>query len=179
MKHEVTAYIGLGSNLGDRLGYLQSAVDRLHETTGIRVTRVSRVYETAPVGVTEQPDFLNLVAELRTTLSAEAILDVLLSVERSLRRVRLVRWGPRTIDLDLLLYGEETINRPSLIVPHPRMTERAFVLVPLGELAGNHRIPGTDATVGEWIARLPAEEGIRLYEGRISLPEVKKEPDTV
>jgi 2-amino-4-hydroxy-6-hydroxymethyldihydropteridine diphosphokinase len=130
--------------------------------------------------VTEQPDFLNLVAELRTTLSAEAILDVLLSVERSLRRVRLVRWGPRTIDLDLLLYGEETINRPSLTVPHPRMTERAFVLIPLGELAGNHRIPGTDATVVEWIARLPEEEeGIRPFDGRISLPEMKKEPDTV
>lgn len=179
MTREVTAYIGLGSNLGDRLGYLQTAVARLHDMAGVRVTRVSRIYETAPVGVIDQPDFLNLVAEVRTVLSPEAVLDVLLSVERSLHRVRLVRWGPRTIDLDLLLYGEETINLSSLTVPHPRMTERAFVMVPLGELAGNHRIPGTDATVDEWIARLPVDEGIRPFDGRIALPGRKKEPDTL
>ncbi|HEY7283437.1 MAG TPA: 2-amino-4-hydroxy-6-hydroxymethyldihydropteridine diphosphokinase [Actinomycetota bacterium] len=129
----VTAYLGLGSNLGDRLGNLRGAVDLLGDTGGIEVVRTSSVFETEPVGPA-QPDYLNAVVEVRTTLTPRALLDAGLAVERALGRVRGVRWGPRTIDVDVLRYGDERIVEPDLVVPHPRMDERAFVLVPMREL---------------------------------------------
>ncbi len=129
----VTAFLGLGSNLGDRQANLRRAVDLLAGTDGIEVIRTSAVYETAPVGP-PQPDYLNAVVEVRTTRSPRALLDAGLAVERALGRVRDVRWGPRTLDVDLLRYGDEHIDEPGLVVPHPRMHERAFVLVPLREL---------------------------------------------
>lgn len=135
------AFLGLGSNLGDRLANLQSAVDLLDAAQGIRVVRSSRVYETAPVGP-PQPDYLNAVVEVDTDLGARALLEACLNVERRLGRVRGERWGPRSIDVDVLTYGEASIDQPGLTVPHPRMHERAFVLAPLLELVADPPLPG-------------------------------------
>lgn len=120
--------------MGDRQGYIRAALQRLDQQPEIKLLRVASLYETAPWGNTNQQWFLNTVAELDTTLSPQELLQVLLAIESELGRVRVEHWGPRTIDLDLLLYGQEEINLPQLVVPHPRMTERAFVLVPLAEL---------------------------------------------
>lgn len=120
--------------MGDRQGYIRTALQRLDQQPEIKLLRVASLYETAPWGNTNQQWFLNTVAELDTTLSPQELLQVLLAIESELGRVRVEHWGPRTIDLDLLLYGQEEINLPQLVVPHPRMTERAFVLVPLAEL---------------------------------------------
>jgi 2-amino-4-hydroxy-6-hydroxymethyldihydropteridine diphosphokinase len=145
------AFVALGSNLGDRLANLQEAVDRLGGAAGIRVERTSRVYETDPVGP-PQPDYLNAVVMLETLLSAGELLEVCLSVERAMGRERGERWGPRTIDLDVLSYGQEEIDEPGLVIPHPRMHERAFVLVPLLELDADPALPGrrriTDLRLG-------------------------------
>ena len=128
-------FVGLGSNLGDREQTIRRALallDRLPETS---LRRVSSLYDTDPVGVLEQPAFLNAVAELETELDPRALLWNLLLTERRLGRTRGQRWGARTIDLDLLLHGSAEIEEPDLVVPHPELTERAFVLVPLSELA--------------------------------------------
>lgn len=138
---EVAAYLGLGSNLGDRLTALQRAVDLLGEQRGIRVVRTSRVFETEPVGP-PQPDYLNAVAEVRTALAPLELLDACRSVEDRLGRVRRVRWGPRTIDVDVLGYDRLVVDEPDLSVPHPRMHERGFVLVPLLELDPDPLLPG-------------------------------------
>ncbi|MDQ3995003.1 MAG: 2-amino-4-hydroxy-6-hydroxymethyldihydropteridine diphosphokinase [Actinomycetota bacterium] len=136
------AYIGLGSNLGDRGAYLERAVDLLRADERIDVLAVSSFRETEPVGLREQPRFLNGAATVETDLSARELLDRLLAVERELGRERTgPRFGPRTIDLDLLLYGRETIDEPGLTVPHPRLQERAFVLEPLIELEPSLALP--------------------------------------
>ncbi|HYY32952.1 MAG TPA: 2-amino-4-hydroxy-6-hydroxymethyldihydropteridine diphosphokinase [Gaiellaceae bacterium] len=134
------AYIGLGSNLGDREMALRQALAGLEELGAVRV---SSVRETEPVGITDQPRFLNAVAELNTELAARDLLDRLLELERTIGRNRTkeTRWGPRTIDLDLLLYGDEVIAEPGLTVPHPRLAEREFVLEPLYELAPDLVLP--------------------------------------
>jgi len=130
------AYVGLGANLGDRERTLREAVDALGAEEGIEVAAVSTLRETDPVGVGEQPRFLNGVAALETSLGARELLDRLLAIEQRFGRVRVPgEHGPRTLDLDLLLYGDETIDEPGLAVPHPRMHERRFVLEPLAELA--------------------------------------------
>jgi 2-amino-4-hydroxy-6-hydroxymethyldihydropteridine diphosphokinase len=139
--NEARAFIALGSNLGDRLGNLQAAVDGLAGTRGIDVVRASRVYETDPVGP-PQPDYLNAVVLVETSLSARELLEACLAIERAMGRERKERWGPRTIDLDLLLYGREDIHEPGLVVPHPRMHERGFVLAPLLELEADPALPG-------------------------------------
>lgn len=126
-------FLSLGSNLGDRRAHLEEALWRLEEG-GVRVVRRSSWYETEPVGYTDQPAFLNLVVEVRTSLTPRALLRRTQEVELALGRVRTVRWGPRTADVDLLLYGRRVILEPDLVVPHPRLRERAFVLVPLYEL---------------------------------------------
>ncbi|HEY8645055.1 MAG TPA: 2-amino-4-hydroxy-6-hydroxymethyldihydropteridine diphosphokinase [Gaiellaceae bacterium] len=133
-----TAYIGLGSNLGDRERLITDAAEL------IGAARLSTVIETEPWGYENQPMFLNAVAEVETSLTARQLLDHLLDVERRLGRERIgAHWGPRTIDLDLLLYGNETIDEPGLVVPHPRLTERDFVLRPLAELVPSLKIPGS------------------------------------
>lgn len=132
---EVTAYIGLGSNIGDREANLSRTVAFLGQVNGVEVTAVSSYYNTAPVGYVQQPDFLNAAAEIKTTLSADELLQVCICIEKELGRERIIRWGPRTIDLDILLYGDRIINEEYLTVPHPRMHERDFVLEPLNEIA--------------------------------------------
>ena len=137
------AYVGLGSNLGEREATLWKALEGLGATEGIEVVAVSSFRETDPVGVVDQPRFVNAAAALETSLRPRELLERLLDVERSLGRDRAVeeRWGPRTLDLDLLLYGGETIDEPGLEVPHPRLAERAFVLEPLLELDPDLRLP--------------------------------------
>ncbi|MGK9045621.1 2-amino-4-hydroxy-6-hydroxymethyldihydropteridine diphosphokinase [Mammaliicoccus vitulinus] len=132
-----TAYLGLGSNMGDRELQLVEAIKLLNDIDGIEVTQVSPIYETKPIGYTEQPDFLNMCIEISTELESSELLKVCMMVEQQLHRVRVERWGPRTIDIDILLYDQSVIQSPDLEVPHPRMTERAFVMVPLNDIASN------------------------------------------
>ncbi len=135
------AFIGLGSNLGDRLANLQRAVEMLASREGIRFVKSSRVYETEPVGP-PQPDYLNAVVEIETTLEPFQFLGACLQIENEMGRVRTERWGPRVIDLDILTLGDERIDEPDLQVPHPRMHERGFVLLPLLELTADPPLPG-------------------------------------
>ncbi len=128
------AYLSLGSNLGDRKAQLQEAVRLLQANPAISNVKMSSVYETAPVGYLDQGAFLNLAVRLETSLSPLELLDACQGIEQTLQRERLVRWGPRTVDLDILLYGQEQLVTEKLTIPHPRMSERAFVLVPLREL---------------------------------------------
>ena len=134
------AYVALGTNLGDRQAHLREALRQMAELPGVRFLRVSSVYETEPVGYTEQPAFLNMAAALAADMPPERLLDHLLGIERGMGRVRTIRWGPRTIDLDLLLYGDAVLRTEFLTLPHPRMAERAFVLVPLKEIWPQDRI---------------------------------------
>lgn len=156
-----TAYLSLGSNLGDRFDMLQDAVRILRQREGIKVTRISSVYETEPVGYTEQATFLNLVVEIMSELSAEKVLSICMETEQSMGRIREFRWGPRCIDLDILLYNDENIVSENLIIPHPRMHERGFVLVPLIELVPNQvhpvtGVPFSDYTKGQ-------KEGVHVW----------------
>jgi 2-amino-4-hydroxy-6-hydroxymethyldihydropteridine diphosphokinase len=136
------AYLALGSNVGDRLASLRRAVELLDRTDGIAVVGSSRVYETAPVGGPPQGDFLNAVVDVETSLSARDLLRACLAVEEAMGRKRTARWGPRTIDIDILTYGDAAIDEPGLTVPHPRMHERGFVLAPLLELDADPPLPG-------------------------------------
>ncbi|WP_033542037.1 2-amino-4-hydroxy-6-hydroxymethyldihydropteridine diphosphokinase [Planococcus sp. CAU13] len=128
------SYLSLGSNMGNRLGMLKQAVRLLKEHPAIDILKISSLYETDPVGFTDQDAFLNMVVHLKTDLSALALLEVCQDIEEKLERKRKVRWGPRTMDLDILLYNQEILRTDKLTIPHPRMHERAFVLVPLLEL---------------------------------------------
>lgn len=149
------AYVALGSNLGDREGTLVAAVEALRAEPGVEVDAVSGFLDTEPVGPVDQPRFLNGVAALDTALTARALLALLLDVEERFGRKRdgVPAQGPRTLDLDLLLYGEEVIDEPGLRVPHPRMHERSFVLEPLAEIAPGLEIPGR-GEVQDLLARL-------------------------
>jgi 2-amino-4-hydroxy-6-hydroxymethyldihydropteridine diphosphokinase len=137
------AYVGLGANLGDREAMLRSALEQLAAEPGIDVVAVSRFRDTDPVGITDQPRFLNAAAAVETGLSAHELLDRLLGIERRLGRTREgPRFGPRTIDLDLLLFGDAQIDEPGLEVPHPRLHERLFALEPLADLDPDLVVPG-------------------------------------
>ncbi len=155
-----TAYVALGSNLGDRRRHLDAAVGAVRRLDGVDAVRVSGVYETEPVGPAGQGPFLNAAAEVQTTLSARELLGGLLAIEARLGRpprAEREHWGPREIDLDLLLYGEAVIDEPGLTVPHPRLAERGFVLLPLCDLASGLVHPVSGRTVREMLDALPAE----------------------
>lgn len=163
------AFLGLGSNLGDRLAHLQRAVDLLDTDAEVRVDGVSSVYETEPVGGPEQGPYLNLAVRVLTTRSPKALLRVAADVEQALGRERRERWGPRTIDVDILLYGDRTVATADLQVPHPRLTERAFALIPLIEVAPGTALPdGTRLT--EALARLSPVEGVRAVGSQVVAP---------
>jgi 2-amino-4-hydroxy-6-hydroxymethyldihydropteridine diphosphokinase len=147
------AYVGIGANLGPREETLHRAVEVLGRADGVDVVGVSDLRETDPVGVIEQPPFLNGAVAIETTLPACALLDLLLEIERSLGRVRGERWGPRIVDLDLLVYGNEVVDEPGLRVPHPRLHERRFALEPLADLKPELEIPGR-GTVSALLAAL-------------------------
>jgi 2-amino-4-hydroxy-6-hydroxymethyldihydropteridine diphosphokinase len=153
----VRAFVGLGSNLGDREGTIARAVELLSAAAGVEVVAVSQLRETEPWGPVEQPAYLNGAVQLETELSPRALLDVLLAVEQALGRDRTgERWGPRTIDLDLLLYDDVEVDAPGLTVPHPRLHERRFALEPLAELAPDAVVPGR-GRVSELLAALDGE----------------------
>jgi 3-oxoacyl-[acyl-carrier protein] reductase len=157
MAEIVAAYLALGSNLGDRKGYLDAAVAKLRARPGIEVTKVSTYHETAPVGgPAGQGAYLNAAIAIRTLLSPRDLMNVLLDIETTLGRVRAERFGPRTIDLDVLLYGQEIVQTPELTVPHPRMHERAFVLAPLAEIAPLAVHPVLQSTAADLLRRLQA-----------------------
>lgn len=156
-----TAYLSLGSNLGNRFEMLQEAVRMLQEKPDLNVTQVSSVYETDPVGYTEQATFLNIVVEIQSYLSAEKILLICLETEQTLGRIREFRWGPRCIDLDMLLYNDENIESEKLTVPHPRMHERGFVLVPLMELVPRGIHPVTGVSFSEYAEG--QKEGVHVW----------------
>jgi 2-amino-4-hydroxy-6-hydroxymethyldihydropteridine diphosphokinase len=156
------AYLGLGSNLGDRAALLQGAVDGLAATDGITVVAVSPVYETEPVGGPEQPEYLNAVVAVDTELTPRQLLDVAQRLEDTAGRVRAEHWGPRTLDVDVLLVGDEHVDEPDLVVPHPRLYERAFVMVPLADL---------EPMLAPWV---PAgEAGVRRSEVELARPQTQ------
>jgi len=138
----VRCFLGLGANLGDKMAGLKKAIALLKHEKDIRVRRTAPFYRTAPWGYADQDWFINTVVEIETSLSPQQLLNVLLAIEEKMGRVRGVRWGPRVIDLDLLLYGDTVLNQPGLIIPHPRMAGRAFVLAPLADLEPDLVIPG-------------------------------------
>ncbi len=155
------AYVGVGSNLGDRWANLATASAFLRRSPRVTVLRASRVYDTAPIGP-PQPRYLNAVLELETELPPKALLAVLQMAENAAHRRRSERWGPRTLDLDLLLYGDEVILDRRLRVPHPEISVRRFVLAPLAELCPALVVPGTARTVAELLARAPPEEVVSV-----------------
>ncbi|RIK83691.1 MAG: 2-amino-4-hydroxy-6-hydroxymethyldihydropteridine diphosphokinase [Hyphomicrobiales bacterium] len=140
------AFLGLGGNIGDPAAAMAAALRALDAHDAVSVAAVSSLYRTPPWGVTDQPDFLNAVAAVDTALTARHLLDLCLDVERGLKRIRAQRWGPRIIDIDILLFGNERIEEAGLQVPHPRMGERAFVLAPLAEIAPEVVVDGQTAT---------------------------------
>lgn len=144
------AFVALGGNLGDPRAAMGRALDLLDADYDTQVLRVSSLYRTPPWGKADQPDFLNAVAAVETSLAPRALLDLCLATETALHRVRDERWGPRTIDLDVLAYGDLVLTESGLEIPHPRLTQRAFVLVPLAELAPDLQIRGLP--VAEWLA---------------------------
>jgi 2-amino-4-hydroxy-6-hydroxymethyldihydropteridine diphosphokinase len=149
-------YLSLGSNIGDRQSNLQKAIERLADTR-LRILRTSPIYETEPVDYTGQPWFLNQVAEAETELFPMQLLSRIGKIERQLGRARTFPNGPRTIDIDILLYGKTVVHSATLEIPHPRMAQRRFVLAPLADLAPDLRHPVTGLTVGEMLDVAPAE----------------------
>lgn len=154
-------YIGIGSNLGDREFLIRKAVESLRQLPQTNVSGVSSLYDTEPVGETDQPPFLNAVAWIETELTPRELLWQMLLIEKRMGRVRSKRWGPRSIDLDLLFYDDELIEEPDLRVPHPEAHRRAFVLLPLLELDPNFRHPVTGETVRRMIQKLPPNPPVR------------------
>ncbi|MFD1708264.1 2-amino-4-hydroxy-6-hydroxymethyldihydropteridine diphosphokinase [Siminovitchia sediminis] len=157
------AYLSLGSNIGNREKWLKEAIRKLNGTKGIRVETVSSIYETDPVGFIDQDPFLNMAVKLSTSLSPYELLKQCLKIEEELGRVREMKWGPRKIDLDILLYNKENIELEDLRIPHPRMTERAFVIVPLLEIDEKVSVPDLHVSLASVLNDIPDKEGVRLW----------------
>lgn len=134
MIEPVRVFAGIGGNVGDSARTLKAAVSRIERESGVRITAASPVYRNPPVGPQDQPDYLNAVVELEVQLSPQDLLSRFLAIEAEFGRVRVIRWGPRTLDLDILTYGDRVVDEPGLTIPHPHMHERSFVLVPLADL---------------------------------------------
>lgn len=159
------AYIGLGSNIGDKAANLNRAIEELGKIPGIKVLAVSSIYKTEPVGDIEQEWFLNAAARIETILAPRELLDTLLNIERSLGRVREARWGPRVIDLDILLYDDLVINEEGLAIPHPYLHKRGFVLAPLGEIAPEVIHPVLEKSIKELLTGLHDDKKIERMGG--------------
>lgn len=159
---EIFAFLGLGSNVGDRLDHLQAGVDHLHAERRVRVDAVSSVYETAPVGGPSQDDFLNLAVRVATTASPRGLLRACHRAERARGRVRTAPWGPRTLDVDLLLYDDRTLVTNRLVVPHPRLTGRPFALIPLIEVAPGMLLPDGRSLVQVLATHAPVDDVVMV-----------------
>ena len=157
------AYIGLGTNMGDREAHLRDAVLELKAMPENEIVSLSSIYETDPVGYLDQGKFLNLVVCLHTELDAQSLLAACMEVEQKLGRKREIRWGPRTIDLDILLFNQENIVTKNLIVPHPRILERAFVVIPLVEIDKDIILPNMEKPIREIMDDIPDKEGVRIW----------------
>ncbi|MFA9559813.1 2-amino-4-hydroxy-6-hydroxymethyldihydropteridine diphosphokinase [Evansella sp. AB-rgal1] len=156
------AYISLGSNIENRYTHLSEAIDRIEANERISVLKQSSIYETAPVGIVDQSPFLNIVLKITTSLTADDLLTFLQLVETTGGRTREVRWGPRTIDLDILLFNKENINLEHLVVPHPRMLERSFVLIPFLEIEPSYTF-SNGKSIDEYITELTDKEGVQKW----------------
>lgn len=152
----------MGSNVGDREAHLREAIDRLAGT--VRVRDVSPIYETDPVGVTDQPSFLNLAVSAETDLSPRDLLAAVKAIEREIGRRRTYRWGPRVLDIDILLYGDEVVTETDLTIPHKEMQKRAFVLVPLADIAPEAIHPSARVTIAAMRDEAPGRETVRRYQ---------------
>ncbi len=152
----VRAHLGLGANLGDPRQNVLGAIERL-AAPEVRLLRRARLYRSPPLGPPGQPDYVNTAVEVETTLSPRQLLEHAKAVERALHRVTTVRWGPRTVDVDLLLYGDGRVDEPDLVIPHRELSRRAFVLAPLADLVPTRVVPGLGRTVGALLSDLPAE----------------------
>lgn len=161
-----TAYLSLGSNLGDRSNLLKTALETLVSAYPIELVNVSSIYETDPVGYTDQDLFLNMVAQIHTELSPIELLDACSETEIKLGRKREIHWGPRTIDLDILLFNEENMITERLVIPHPRMFERSFVIIPLLEISPKIKLPSTNRSLKEVLDELPDKKGVRIWKGK-------------
>jgi 2-amino-4-hydroxy-6-hydroxymethyldihydropteridine diphosphokinase len=150
----VIAFIGLGANLGDPKTAIGAAFASLGQLPGTRLLRTAPLYGSSPIGPPGQPDYVNTAAEIETDLEPSALLLALKAVERALGRTDSVRWGPRAIDLDILMYGDARETKRALVIPHPELAKRRFVLTPLADLAPDRMVPGFDATVRELLLRL-------------------------
>lgn len=157
------AYVALGGNQGDRLAHLERAVSEMAKS--VTVTALSKIYETEPLGFADQPWFLNAVVAVDTELSARALLAILQEIELKLGKATPFLNGPRTLDLDMLLYGDEVIDGPTLVVPHPRMHERAFVLRPLADVAGHVVHPTIGKAIRELLIELDDQAKVRAWHG--------------
>ena len=164
------AHIGLGSNLGDRRGYLAAGLAAVAALPGTHLAAVSSIYETPPLGPADQPDYLNAVCAIDAPLGPLALLAALHKIENQHRRQRHIRWGPRTLDLDLLLYGERVIDSADLQLPHPHMNDRSFVLAPLCEIAPDLHHPLTARPFTAHLAELTHSDAARAI-GSLARPE--------
>ncbi|MBR5246831.1 MAG: 2-amino-4-hydroxy-6-hydroxymethyldihydropteridine diphosphokinase [Clostridia bacterium] len=151
------AYLGIGTNIGNRMENLQNAVYALNLLPLTKVTQISNVYETDPVGYSDQNDFLNIVVEIETQFNSDSLLGAILGIEAGLGRIRVIKNGPRVIDIDLLLYGDEYKNTETLVLPHPRMMERGFVLIPLSDINFKNKF------IEKKDIKKEAFEGVRFY----------------
>jgi len=167
------AFLGLGSNLGNRLVSLRSAVDRIAGLNNTRIANVSSVYETEPYGVKDQPDFLNAVIGIETDLSVEELQRHLKSIEQEAGRIRRAKWGPREIDIDILFFGSRRIEGGILTVPHPGVAERRFVLEPLAEVSPDFIHPVTQMTVSELLHHCPDRSEVRKCTEPLIMAEEK------
>jgi 2-amino-4-hydroxy-6-hydroxymethyldihydropteridine diphosphokinase len=157
------AYLSIGSNLGDRLETFRKAFQLLSESPHIKLVSCSSLYETDPIGYEDQDCFLNAVLKVKTDLEPEQLLHACMKIEQDLGRKREIRWGPRTLDLDILLYNHENIETEILSVPHPRMHERAFVIVPLMEVDPDISLPQMHAPLSDLLEQISDKEGVRLW----------------
>ncbi len=157
------AFIALGTNIEPREEHFNQAIESLKTYSSIHIVQMSSIYETKPVGYTEQADFLNMVVQVQTDFTPFELLDICQQIEQQLGRKRTIRFGPRSIDLDVLLFNNNTIDTETLTIPHPRMHERAFVLIPLQEIEPNLKFKG--ASLKEWLNQLSKKdvEDVRIY----------------
>ncbi len=160
-----TVYLSLGSNVGDREANLVRAIEELRRR-GVRILRQSSFYETEPLEIHDQAWFLNCAVEAQTELTPQQLLQTLLEIESEMGRHRGIKYGPRNIDIDILLFGASVVDTPGLVIPHPRMVERRFVLVPMNEIAASARHPTLDKTIGELLNTTADKSVVRIWSGR-------------
>ena len=169
---EIKAYLGLGSNVGDRMVYLREAVEKLSGTEQIEIEKISPVYQTEPVGYVAQEDFYNMVVGIATDLSPMHLLEVCRKIEREMGRSESVHKGPRTIDIDILLYGDSFVNEYRLQIPHPRLLDREFALRPLYDIAPESRVETVGVSIREALEKVTGAKRVLKLDEKIELDEV-------